>query len=230
MQSLALNKITTFFSAASPSESSDSYPASSSSSGMSAKKFKRIVKRSKLLPFIVVGVIVLFVGFIALKSVADKNSTPTSTAVSGDGRVEIKKPVATEEINRTFAFSLKDSTGKEVSKIKYTIQKADLRDEIVVKGQKANAVKGRLFLVLNLKIMNDYDKSVQINARDYLRLIVNGSSEKLAPEIHNDPVEVQAISTKYTNAGFPINDTDKQLTLQVGEIDGKKDLIKLNLR
>jgi hypothetical protein len=52
----------------------------------------------------------------------------------------------------------------------------------------------------------------------------------LAPEIHNDPVEVQALSTKYTRLAFPIDDTYKDLTLYVGEINGHKDAIKLNLK
>ena len=81
-----------------------------------------------------------------------------------------------------------------------------------------------------MKITNNYDKSVQIPTRDYIRLMVNGSDEKLAPDIHNDPVEIQAISTKYTRVGFPINETDKDLILQVGEIAGKKQTVKLNLK
>jgi hypothetical protein len=59
---------------------------------------------------------------------------------------------------------------------------------------------------------------------------VNGNtSELLAPDIHNDPVEVQAISTKPTRVGFPINDTDKKLTLFIGEINGQKDKVELGL-
>lgn len=107
---------------------------------------------------------------------------------------------------------------------------AELQDEIVIKGQKANAVKGKEFLIINLKLTNNYSKTIQINTRDYIRLSVNKSDEKLAADIHNDPVEVQAISTKYTRLGFPIDETDKNLTLYVGEINGKKESITLNLK
>jgi hypothetical protein len=189
----------------------------------------RDLRRSKYLPFIIVGLIVIAIIILAFKSASDRFSNNQAES-SSDGRFALPSPIASQTLNKNYKFPLKDTSGKEVSKITYTIQTAQLRDQIIVKGQKASAVKGRLFLIFNLKILNDYDKSVQINARDYLRLIVNNSSEKLAPEIHNDPVEVQAISTKYTNVAFPINDTDKNLTLQVGEIDGKKELIKLNLK
>ena len=68
-----------------------------------------------------------------------------------------------------------------------------------------------------------------MNTRDYVRLTVNNGSEWLAPDIHNDPVEIQAISTKYTRIGFPISDTDKKLKLQIGEINGDKEIVDLKL-
>ena len=55
-------------------------------------------------------------------------------------------------------------------------------------------------------------------------------NELLAPDTHNDPVEIQAISTKFTRVGFIINDSDKDLVLHVGEIQGDKEKIELDLR
>jgi hypothetical protein len=150
---------------------------------------------------------------------------------SGSEVVEVKGATATEDLNREFSFPLRDADGEEVSRVKYTIEKAELRNEIIVKGQKATAVKGRTFLIVTLKIQNEYKSPIEIDTRDYVRLSVNGNRDEwLAPDIHNDPVEVQAISTKYTRLGFPINDTDNQLVLRVGEIDNEKEEISLNLR
>jgi hypothetical protein len=109
------------------------------------------------------------------------------------------------------------------------IQNANLQDSFIYQGKMAEAVKGRTFLIFNLKLTNPYDKSIQINARDYIRVRVNGTGEQLAPEIHNDPVQVDANATKYTRVGLPINDTDKDIEMLVGEINGPKQAIKLSL-
>ncbi|OFW63868.1 MAG: hypothetical protein A2Z35_03420 [Actinobacteria bacterium RBG_19FT_COMBO_36_27] len=149
-------------------------------------------------------------------------------SMSSGSTPQMKGPLATQDINKEFSFPLKNTKGEEVTTFKYIVEKAELRDEIIVKGQKATAVKGRVFLIINLKINNDYIQTIVINTKDFIRLSVNGNeNELLAPDIHNDPVEAQAISTKYTRLGFPINDSDESLVLWVGEINGDKQKIDL---
>ena len=97
-----------------------------------------------------------------------------------------------------------------------------MRKEIVVKGQKATAVAGRIFLIFNLRLINEGQQKIQVNTRDFLRISANGGQEWLAPDIHNDPVEAQPISTKYTRLGFPVNEGQKNFQVQVGEINGEK--------
>lgn len=235
MQTVALiNKFTTYLLAESSSDlaSSEMGSASYSGSKFKFKKFKRFIKNSKYLPFAIVSVIVLIVLIFGAKNLAGNFANSPSVALNSgsDSRADLKKPLATQAINKAFSFPLKDATGKEVSKFIYEVEGAELRDEIIIKGQKAFAIKGRAFLILNLKITNSYDKTIQINAKDFVRLGVNNSSELLAPDIHNDPVEVQAISTKYTRLGFPINIEDTNLVLQVGEIGGSKSSININLK
>lgn len=196
-------------------------------------KMKKTSKFPKFLTALIIILLIIFGGFFSIKNISKTQSSSVKTASTlgtENQRVDVQPPKASQTLNRQFSYPLKGTDGTEVSKFKYEIQNAELRDEIIIKGEKATAVQGRTFLVLNLKITNDYDKSIQINARDYVRLEVNKSPEKLAPDIHNDPVEIQAISTKFTRLGFPINDTDKNLVLQVGEISGPKDQIQLNLK
>jgi hypothetical protein len=146
-------------------------------------------------------------------------------------RVAVAGAKATSNINKDFAFPLKDSKGKKVTDIKFVIESAELRDEIIVKGKRATAIQGRTFLIVTVKITNDYTKALEINSKDYFRLTANGNDKDLlAPEIHNDPVVVQPTSTKYTRIGWPINDTDKNLTISVGEIEGEKTKVELNLQ
>lgn len=191
-----------------------------------ARNGLRKLKKSFFLPL---GVVLLvLIGVIAFILSSNNNQSPTNVLGANDQRIEVRQALAKQTIDKNFSFPLKDSSGKEVSKVKYKILDAELRDEVIVDGKRATAIKGRMFLIVNLKITNDYGKTIQVNTRDYVRMSVNNNGENLAPEIHNDPVEIQANSTKYTRLGFPINDTDKDLKLSVGEIEGKKETVKLN--
>ena len=152
-------------------------------------------------------------------------------SVGSTNKIQVAGAKAFQEINREFSFPLRDGNDEEVSKIKYFIEKAELLDEIIVKGQRATAVEGRTFLIITLKITNEFNKAIEIDTRDYLRLSVNKNEvEWLAPDIHNDPVEIQAISTKFTRVGFPINETDRDLILRVGEINSEKEKFNLDLK
>jgi len=156
------------------------------------------------------------------------------SGIGGSGsvnKITVSGAKASQELNREFLFPLRDGGGESLSEIKFFIEKAELRDEIVVKGKRATSIKGRTFLIITAKITNQYRQAITMNTKDYVRLSVNGNEEEwLAPDIHNDPVEIQAISTKYTRVGFPINESDKNLILRVGEINGEKVRIPLELR
>ena len=145
-----------------------------------------------------------------------------------DSRVSLPEAKAKVDINKTFSFPLKNKKGEEISRIEYTIINAELQDQIISKGKSYTTVKGRTILVLNLKIANQYDQNIEINSRDYIRLSINGAAELLAADIHNDPLMVQATSTKYTRLGFPIYDADKNLKVLVGEIKSSKEEVAIN--
>lgn len=195
---------------------------------MSLSRFSFLGNYKKYKKFVFYFVLVLLVAGIALlaKSMLYKNQA--SVAYS-DSRTEIPGAKNSINIEREFTYPIKDSKGQEVSRIKLVIQNAELRDQIVVKGKKATSVKGRTFLIINMKISNEYNRSIELNTSNYIRLSVNNNEQEwLAPDIHNDPVTIQAISTKYTRVGFPINDTDKSLKIRVGEIEGEKQVININ--
>jgi len=186
-------------------------------------KFKKIKKNY----LIAAGVLILVGSTFLVGRILAPNVT--LGAVTGDKRTEAPAPIATQGLNKEFNFPLVDEEGKEVAKISYMVESANLQDAFIYQGKMATAVKGRTFLIFNLKITNPYTKTIEINAKDYIRIKLNNSDEQLAPEIHNDPVQIQANSTKYTRIGLPINDTDKNIVILVGELQGKKETIKLNL-
>jgi hypothetical protein len=175
----------------------------------------------KYIGIAVIILIIILVLFGASRFFSGNSSQ--SNGQSNVEQIEVAPAKAKMDLNKEFSFPLLDAKGAEISKLKYIVENAELQDEIIVKGQKATSIKGKTFLIVNLKIINDYNQAITINTRDYVRLVVNSNEQELlAPEIHNDPVEVLAISTKYTRVGFTVNEVDKDLKLKVGEIKGEK--------
>lgn len=150
----------------------------------------------------------------------------TSTATSR----QIEAPVSFETLNKTFQFPLRDKNNVQISTFTYTILDAELTDEIVINGQKYHPIEGKTFLVLDLQITNNYTQSVTMQPRDFVRVTTNNSEERLAPDIYNDPVDVQAISTKPTKLALAIDTNSKDIKLQVGEIMGNKTTIPLTIK
>lgn len=142
---------------------------------------------------------------------------------------QVSQPAATHKqtVNKIFSFPVKDNSGRVAATLSYKITDVTEQNEIIIQGEKATAIAGKTFFIVNEKITNPSPQGIQINARDFVRLSVNGSKEQLAADIHSDPVSVQAISTKYTRLGFPVNTTDKNFVLTVGEINGQKTTIPI---
>ena len=200
-------------------------PSTFTSSRNRNRNLQQFLKKPVFIP-ILIGVL-LAVGIL----VFTLRSVGSAEPVIGrsDTKIEIAAAKSTQKLNKEFSFPLKNDAGKEVSKVKYQIESAEIRDELVVKGQRARSIKGREFLVLNIKFTNDFNQPIDITSRDYVRLIVNDTKERIAADIHNDPIQVQPISTKTTRLAFPINEKDDNLKIQVGEINGKKEVITLQL-
>jgi hypothetical protein len=205
--------------------------ASSSFSPKFNKKFDKKKVIRFLLPVLLLVVVIGSIAALLNRPVTTNTSNTSNGVLAAKNRadkVEVAEALATMKINKSFTFPIKDERGRDVDTFNYIVESAELRDEIVVKGQRATSVEGRTFLILNLKIVNKSSQRVGLNTRDYVRLSVNGKEDELlAPDVHNDPVEIQAISTKYTRLGFPINDKDSKLKLSVGEIDGKKENVDI---
>lgn len=227
-----LNKLKSKFQRQRNYSTENNYSAFQSQTPIITRKNKFNFNRKQVIPAlaIVAGLALVVVIGGNLINTLTGNSRASTPILSSNYRPRVPKPIAEQEINKVFDFSLKDQSGREISIIKYKILNATLQDEIIVQGKRNVAVQGRVFLILNLKIDNNYQQGIRINSKDYVRLRMNNGIELLAPEIHNDPVEVQAISTKYTRIGFAINETDNNLVLQTGEINGPKENITLDLR
>lgn len=129
------------------------------------------------------------------------------------------------ELNKKITISIEDYSDGEVTEVEYTLTDYEITNEIVVKGKRATTIAGRVFLIINIQMVNSHNEIIEVNTRDYVRLSVNKNDTWIAPDIHTDPVQVQPVSTKLTRVGFPINDTDKDFSLQLGEEGGEKEII-----
>lgn len=189
--------------------------------GRNRNKFK------DFLPLIILGVVVvgalLFIGKVAVDAFKGQ------TLGMSDSRIEIKGPKAKMSLDKTYYFPLVDDKGKVIAKLRFFLDDAEVRDEIILDGQKAVAPKGTTYLITTIELTNDSNKFIEMKVRNYVRLSKNSNKKLYAAGIHNDPVEIQPQSTKLTRLGFPISDTDKDFILRVGDLDGKKELVKLNL-
>lgn len=155
------------------------------------------------------------------------NKTQTTLAGTSINAPEIKKQ---KMLNKELIIPLKNGKGEEISKLSYKIVSAELQDTFIAKGKPWRAVKGRQFLMLTISITNRHSQGVKIFSKDYVRLVVFGQPKPLAPDFHNDGetgIEVQAISTEPTRIGFAVNANESRFTIELGEIKGKKETIKL---
>lgn len=221
-KNITLGKLTTFFNSTLNPAASGDKPSGFSTTGGRFRGSK-FLNTNKLIIAGVVLLILLGVFFWIRNFTAGSGNN-----ASGSSNTRTEGATKQQAINKPFSFSIKDDKGNEVSKLGFLVENSELRDQIIIKGRRATAPSDKTFLVVNLKITNDYNKNIQISTRDYIRLVRNNNEkELLAPEVHNDPVDVQATSTKFTRVAFVISRSDKNLKLRVGEINQEKTVIDL---
>lgn len=183
--------------------------------GFNKKKFGKLV-----LAVVIIGVV--YAGW--------RMQTQTAAQTNTNSLGETTMATLTTPIEREYLFAVYDKNKKLADPIKYVISDAQLTKQIIIKGQKATAVAGRSFLIINLKLINEFDQSLFLNTRNYIRVQPAGETDKLAPEIHNDTVEVQPLSTKLTRIGLPVDEGIKEFVLYIGELDGEKQEIPITFQ
>ena len=179
---------------------------------------KPLSKKSHIFSWVIViagGIILFITGFFV-----GRQTTPNTTLASAT--VQAPTIQAKQNIQKTFQFPVADASGKTITTISYTIDNADKQNQVIIQGQRAYAVAGKTFLILNIRLTNSSDQTVQINARDYIRVSLGKSSELLAADMYSDPIIIQPISTETTKLGFPIDVHETNVILHVGELKGSK--------
>lgn len=181
---------------------------------------------ARYLKYFMILVVVVIIGIVVKNVLASIGKSSSATVE----KMVLNSVISEKYMGKDIKIPLTNEEGEEVDSLTMRIENVELRDEIIVQGQKATSVAGRGFLVVNLKLVNRLEQGVEVNTKDYIRLGKAGQEEAewLAPDIHNDPVLIQAISTKPTRVAFPVNIEDKQYVLQVGEIAGEKERLEID--
>lgn len=180
-------------------------------------------KQEKQLKFLkIISVLLLVLLVIISGFYFSKISKPNSTAPSVD-LSEKAKPILETKIDKSFDFLIKKGT-KDKFNIK--IEKADIVKLVTAKKNPIVPKQGEAFLLIYLQIENNLTSSLSINTQNYFRL-VDVNDKKFAPDFFNTAVPVAAISVKSDQIGFVVKEGQKDFKLQVGEIDGEKQLVDI---
>lgn len=157
---------------------------------------------------------------ISLQPVATR-SLPTPTQKPS---AKIKK----FPLDKIYNFPITDSEGNKVADIEYKMTNYELTNQVTINNiYKATVTDDKEILVFNIELTNEKDKAINIMAGDYVRLTKNGEDKLIAPDIDSDPVEVRPKSTKNTKLGFTLLKTDKDVSVEVGELGGDKETIEI---
>lgn len=200
-------------------------------------------KDNPLLPWLAAFVIIAFFegAVIAYLVFGDRFNTSESTEgpvagstlnLSGQQPTSVTPTLAPRSvkqvINRTFQFPVNNPDGSVGGIVNYHLKDYEFTNQVVVnKLYKALVTGDNEILALNIEITNDNDYAVQMMSGDYIRLTKNSEDKLVAPDIENDPVEVRPHSTKQVSIGFAVNTSDSNIMLQVGELDGDKEVVNI---
>jgi hypothetical protein len=161
------------------------------------------------------------------QTLSELPSLKTATIISSQPTIIPSPATKVLKLDKKYIFPINDQSSIKLGEISFIIKDIERTKEVMVNGQKATAVGDRELVILNLELTNSQNLAVRINARNYIRLMVNGEEKLLAPDFHSDPVDLQPQSTKELRMGFSIAQADTNILLQVGELEGPKEIIKI---
>lgn len=130
------------------------------------------------------------------------------------------------ELNAPFKFNIPQDGKRALEQIKFTILRAERKDEIKVKGEVRKASEGHDFLLLRLELDNPSPQRIQFISSDFIRLL-GAEDKKYSPDFHNGTIILDPISVRKDLVSFIVDQNIKKFTFLVGELD--KDKQELNI-
>lgn len=162
----------------------------------------------------------LFVGTLFYFSRQERSKDTASEKESGRVETELKK---SEEVKLDKSYEFE--TGQKGADFKVHLLGAAKVNLVKTQGEPITANKGKEFLLLALEIDNKLKQKIIVDSQNFFRLKVG--EKFFAPDFYNGEIEILPISTKGDQLGFVVDEKQKNFELQVGEIDGKKEIVKI---
>ncbi len=148
------------------------------------------------------------------------------TVVGGTSSSSVQSSVG---VNRRFEVPIKTKEGSETGeKLIITITNIDKTDNILIQNKPAKTKEGKTFLVINMEIQNDTKKQLKVKPVDMVRL-VGEDMRNYAPDVHNNEVNVEAVSLRKTRVGYVVNKGQTKFKLLIGEVRGSQETIEIEL-
>lgn len=193
------------------------------------EKFSSFSSKFKKGPKIGIAVAVVLLLVVGVIFVSTRNGGATSV-VSGikDSGTDYS-PDSTVAINKTIEIPIRNQDGSDTGdKLKISFSNVEKAKRVLIKSQGATARDGKAFLILNMEIENKTTNQLTVRPVDFIRLL-ESDERSFAPDVHNDDIEVEAISIKKTRVGYIVDDAQSSFKFAIGELSGNKDIIEVQL-
>lgn len=143
----------------------------------------------------------------------------------------ITAPVkASVEVNTPFQFDIPQNGTKQApQQIKFTILRAERKDEIKIKGEVRKATPGHDFLLIRLELDNPSPQRIKLVSSDFIRL-VGAEDKKYSPDYHNGAIVLDPISVRRDLVSFIVDQDARKFTLLVGELDKDKQQVNIEFK
>ena len=184
----------------------------------SINKIKLTLARYKI--YIAIAILILIAAFGLVKS-------KQSTSVSSQGIISSQEG-SSVAIDKEFDFPIYNKGAKTENSLKLKLTTVEKTDKILVNGKPATAKDGKDFLVMYLEITNPTKDKLNVRPVDFFRL-VDSQGNQFAADVHNDPVKAEPIAIKKTRIGFVVDESLNTFKFQVGEINGEKQELEINI-
>lgn len=181
-------------------------------------------KKFNFKPFLILFLIVLagvsVWWLIGRRSDASKSRASSNPDITLD-EIQINKLYSLPGLNP-------QNTKQQKGTIQTTITRARKLTQVSVKGEPVDAPEERVFLALDLELINESSETLGFFSRDYFRLILNG--KPYAPQFYNRGVAVVPVAVKNDRVAFLVDKNVKVFDVQVGELQGESEILELKFK